>query len=69
MREAPVSSPPQIQRLERLAWLMDAEFRVPFTTIRFGLDPPAEPGARPGQPGHLPGIQLFGLGNAAPRGK
>lgn len=28
-----------LTRLDRFAWLLDANWRVPFTRIRFGLDP------------------------------
>jgi hypothetical protein len=43
----PVSEDRAIQRLERLARLLDSEFRVPGTGFRFGLD---------GLVGFVPGI-------------
>ncbi|MEL6674850.1 MAG: DUF4112 domain-containing protein [Bacteroidota bacterium] len=30
---------PKIQRIKTLAWVLDAQFRIPFTDIRFGIDP------------------------------
>jgi hypothetical protein len=43
----PVSDARAVQRLERLARLLDSEFRVPGTRFRFGLD---------GLVGFIPGI-------------
>lgn len=34
----PVSGPSSLKHLDRLAKLMDAQFRIPGTDIRFGLD-------------------------------
>ncbi|MEM6804370.1 MAG: DUF4112 domain-containing protein, partial [Bacteroidota bacterium] len=30
---------PKVLWIKRLAWFMDANFRIPFTQIRFGFDP------------------------------
>jgi len=30
---------PKVLWIKRLAWFMDANFKIPFTNIRFGLDP------------------------------
>lgn len=30
---------PKVLWLKRLAWFMDANFKIPYTNIRFGLDP------------------------------
>ena len=31
--------PPQLQRIARLTKLMDSQFRIPGTSITFGIDP------------------------------
>lgn len=37
-RSLPVQRPPQVKQMERLAKLMDAQFSIPGTNFRFGLD-------------------------------